>query len=57
MFFFRILYKMAEIVMSLSSDRDEREIDKYHDKSNGSGVVVIVVLQTSNTCHGFLGFP
>ena len=43
--------------MSLSSDRDEREIDKYHDKSNGSGVVVIVVLQTSNTCHGFLGFP
>ena len=23
--------------MSLSSDRDEREIDEYHDKSNGSG--------------------
>ena len=35
-FFFRILYKMAEIVVSLSSDGDEREIDKYQDDSNSS---------------------
>ena len=27
---------MFEIVVSLSSDRDEREIDKYHDESNSS---------------------
>ena len=28
---------MSEIIMSLSSDSDEREIDEYHDKSNSSG--------------------
>ena len=28
---------MSEIVVSLSSDRDEREIDEYHDESNSSG--------------------
>ena len=28
---------MIEIVVSLSNDRDEREIDKYHDESNSSG--------------------
>lgn len=64
--------------MSSSSDRDKREIDKYHDKINSSGssgegsssegsssdehlavvrvVVAKVVLQTSGTCLGFLGF-
>ena len=26
---------MSEIVLSLSSDNDEREIDKYQNKSNG----------------------
>ena len=28
---------MAEIIVFLSSDRDEREIDKYHDENNSSG--------------------
>ena len=28
---------MAEIIVSLSSDRDNREIDEYHDDSNSSG--------------------
>ena len=28
---------MAKIVVSSSSDRDEREIDEYHDKGNSSG--------------------
>lgn len=27
---------MAEIVVSSSSDRGDREIDKYHDESNSS---------------------
>ena len=27
---------MAEIVVSLSSDKGDREIDKYHDESNSS---------------------
>ena len=27
---------MSKIVLSLSSDRDEREIDEYHDESNSS---------------------
>ena len=27
---------MFEIVVSSSSDRNEREIDKYHDESNSS---------------------
>ena len=27
---------MAAIVVSLSSDRDEREIDEHHDESNTS---------------------
>ena len=30
---------MFEIVVSSSSDRDEREIDKYHDESNSSDSV------------------
>ena len=28
---------MSEIIMSSSSDSDDKEIDKYHDKSNSSG--------------------
>ena len=28
---------MAKIIVSSSSDRDEREIDQYHDESNISG--------------------
>ena len=28
---------MVEIVVSLSSDRDDRAIDEYHDDNNNSG--------------------
>lgn len=28
---------MSKIIVSSSSDRDENEIDKYHDESNTSG--------------------
>ena len=28
---------MAEIIVSSSSDRDDRKIDEYHDNSNSSG--------------------
>lgn len=28
---------MVEIVVSLSSDRDDSEIDEYHDGKNSSG--------------------
>ena len=28
---------MSEIIVSLSSDRDEREVDEYHNESYSSG--------------------
>ena len=28
---------MLNVIASSSSDRDEREIDEYHDKSNSNG--------------------
>ena len=30
---------MVEIIVSSSSDRDEREIDEYYDESNNSGSI------------------
>lgn len=51
--------------MSSSSDRDVREIDKYHDESNtsnssndnSSGSSSRGILQMSNTRLESLGFP
>ena len=58
---------MSEVVISSSSDSDNREIDEYHDSTSDVvsivtvvvGVVVVVegTPQTSNTPPEFLGFP
>ena len=54
---------MFEIIVSLSSNSDDREIDKYHDSFSGSGSSGSSsrsssgeTPQMSNTCLGFQGF-
>ena len=57
---------MSEVVISLSSNSDNREIDEYHDSTVAVGVIVVVIvvivvvvvvvegtLWTSNTCPEF----